>query len=79
MQESGGNEVTLKDKISNIIVNNGCICQRCNLPYKVDFILSDKKWKEIHGGYNLLCGKCIAELLEKEDKFDFFFLTKKWG
>ena len=76
--------MTLKDKISNIIirilnlVNNGCICQRCNLSYKVDFILSDKKWKEIHGGYNLLCGKCIVELLEKEDKFDFFFLTKKW-
>jgi hypothetical protein len=44
--------------------DNGCLCQRCNQRYSVDFMLPDELWAKIRGAFNLLCGKCVVELIE---------------
>lgn len=56
--------------------DRGCLCQRCNYRYKVDFMLPDSLWAKIHGGYNLLCGMCITQLIEGLDQFDYFDVLK---
>ena len=47
-----------------------CTCQRCGERYKVDLIVSDELWEKIKPevkkkGSGLLCGRCIAERIEK--------------
>jgi hypothetical protein len=54
-----------------------CRCQRCGKQYKVDFIVEDDIWEEIKPkdkpeGGGLLCGRCIAELIEKRGDYDAF-------
>lgn len=56
--------------------DNGCLCQRCERRYCVDFLLPDALWRTIHDTYNRLCGHCIVELLEQRGEFDYFDLTK---
>jgi hypothetical protein len=48
--------------------DNGCLCQRCNYHYCVDFMLSDDQWAKISGVFNLLCGTCIVELIVRRKK-----------
>jgi hypothetical protein len=56
--------------------DNGCLCQRCNHRYRVDFMLPHELWVKIHGRFNLLCGTCIVELIEAREEFDYFDLVK---
>lgn len=56
--------------------DSGCLCQRCDRRYRIDFNLPDDLWRSIHGRYNLLCGRCIVELLEQRGEFDYFDLVK---
>jgi hypothetical protein len=65
-----------KDETSDDPRDSGCLCQRCGQQYRVDFLLPDALWLPIHGQYNLLCGRCIVELLEAREEFDYFDLTK---
>jgi hypothetical protein len=53
----------------------GCKCQLCGKRYKVDWMIPDEIWLKISpkkslGG--LLCGSCIAELIEEFDEFGMF-------
>lgn len=55
---------------------NGCKCQRCGKIYKVDWDIPDEIWLKISPKGNLsglLCGSCIAELIEKFNEFGYFY------
>lgn len=46
--------------------DNGCLCQRCERRYKMDFMLPDILWARTKGPFTLLCGWCIVDLIEAE-------------
>lgn len=57
------------------MIPNGCRCQRCGKIYKVDWIVPDEVWKRISPNgeeSGLLCGACIASLIESWDEFGMF-------
>lgn len=56
--------------------DHGCLCQRCGQRYRVDLMVPDDLWGEIHGSFNLLCGPCLTELIEARNEFDYFQLGK---
>ena len=58
-----------------------CTCQRCGERYKVDLIVSDELWEKIKPevkkkGSGLLCGRCIAERIEKVGRYSAYTLKE---
>lgn len=56
--------------------DKGCACQRCGTRYKVDVIIADSLWMEIHGKDTLLCGNCIVTAIENRGEFDYYDLVR---
>ena len=58
-----------------------CTCQGCGNKYKVDIIIPDTLWEKIKPegkpiGAGLLCGRCIFERIEKQDKYTSWHFTE---
>lgn len=75
-------EIISRGEIINREVVMACTCQQCGSQYKVDLIVSDELWDKIKpegkkGGSGLLCGRCIAERIERLGKYNAYTLTKE--
>lgn len=53
---------------------SGCRCDICHKLYKVDLLLPDDLWRKINSHIDvaqerMLCGRCIMQLIERQDEF----------